>query len=54
MDKVFVGKEATVLNGKCAGITGMVVGADSESKEVEIRVEVGTYITTGYENITQD
>ena len=54
MEKVFVGKEATVLNGKCAGVTGMVVGADSESKTVEIRIEVGTYITTGYNNIIQD
>ncbi|MCE5220156.1 MAG: hypothetical protein LLF98_02515 [Clostridium sp.] len=54
MNKVFVGKEATILNGKCAGITGMVVGANSEDKMVEIRVEVGTYISTTYENISQE
>lgn len=53
MKKVFVGKEATVLNGKCAEIMGMVIGADSEDRTVEIRVEPGTYITTTYDNITQ-
>lgn len=51
MKSVFVGMDATIIKGKCAGITGMVVGADSQN--AEIRVEPGTYITTSYENITQ-
>jgi hypothetical protein len=54
MKKVFIGKEATVLNGNCAGIAGMVVGANSEDRTVEIRVETGTYIATTYDNIAQD
>jgi hypothetical protein len=54
MKSVFVGKEATIAIGKCAGISGMVVGANSEKNTVEIHVEKGTYITTTYDNITQN
>lgn len=54
MKKVFVNKEATILNGKCAGITGIVVGANSVENTVEIEVESGTYITTTFQNISQD
>jgi len=50
---VFVGKEATIIDGACAGITGMVVGANSRKNTVEIRVEPGTYITTTYEKVFQ-
>lgn len=49
---VFVGQEATILNGKCSGITGMVIGADSNENTVEIDVE-GATIFTAYDNITQ-
>lgn len=52
LKSVFVGKEATILSGKCAGITGMVVGADSNT--AEIRVEPDTYIITTYDNIAQE
>ncbi len=54
MEKVFVGKEATILKGKCIGITGMVVGANSIENIVEIEVEPDTYITTTYQNISQE
>lgn len=52
MKSVFVGKEATIISGKCTGITGMVVGADSNT--AEIRVEPDTYIITTYDNIAQE
>lgn len=48
LKSVFVGKEATILSGKCAGITGMVVGADSNT------AEISTYIITTYDNIAQE
>lgn len=54
MKKVFVGKEATIITGLCTGIKGMVVGANSKEKWVEIEVEEGTYITTTYEKISQE
>lgn len=54
MKSVFVGKNATILNGKCSGITGLVVGADSKDHTVEIEIEKDTYVTTSYENISQE
>lgn len=54
MKSIFVGKEATITNGKCTGITGMVVGTNSQENWVEIKVEEGTFITTARENITQN
>lgn len=53
MDKVFVGKEATIIDGNCAGITGKVVGADSVKNTVELEVEPSTYITTTFEKVWQ-
>lgn len=53
LKSIFVGKEATIIDGDCAGITGMVVGANSLENTVEIRVEPGTYITTTYERVYQ-
>lgn len=54
MEKVFVGKEATILHGKCAGISGTVFGANWEENTVEIKVGTDTYITTTYQNISQE
>lgn len=54
MKSIFVGKEATIIDGNCAGITGMVVGANSKKNTVEIEVEPGTYITTTYERVSQE
>jgi len=54
MTKVFVNKEATILNGKCAGISGMVVGANSVENTVEIEVEEGTCIITTFQNVFQE
>jgi hypothetical protein len=51
LKSVFVGVEATIIKGKCAGITGMVVGADSQN--AEIKVEPGTRIVIDYSNINQ-
>lgn len=53
MKSIFVGKEATIIDGNCAGITGIVVSANSVENTVEIRVESGTYITTTYEKVFQ-
>ena len=53
MKSIFVGKETTIVDGNCAGITGMVVGANSKKNTVEIEVEPGTYITTTYEKVYQ-
>lgn len=54
MDKVFVGKEATILYGKCASILGVVVGANWKENTVEIKVGTDTYITTTYQNVFQE
>ena len=53
LKSVFVGKEATIIDGNCAGIKGMVVSANSVENTVEIRVEPGTYIITTYEKVYQ-
>ena len=50
---IFVGREATIIDGHCAGITGMVISADSDDNTVKIEVEPGTYITATYEKIYQ-
>ncbi len=54
MEKVFVGKEATILYGKCSGISGKVVGANWEENTVEIKVGTDTYIITTYNNMFQE
>ncbi|MDD3040816.1 hypothetical protein [Bacteroides sp.] len=53
MNSIFIGWEATIIDGNCAGITGMVVGANSQENTVEIQVEPGTYITTTYDRVYQ-
>lgn len=53
MIRVFVGKNATILKGKCAGITGLVVGANSVTRKVELEIESGNYFTTNFDNIDQ-
>jgi len=53
MNKICVGKEARILTGKCAGIVGLVVGANSLDHSVELKIEDGNYFTTTYDNISQ-
>ena len=54
MNRVFVGREATIIGGPAKGISGIVVMANSIDRQVEIRLGEGTYISTSYDNITQD
>lgn len=54
MEKVFVGNKVTILNGKCAGISGTIVGTDSIGYVVKIRVDDETCIETKSYNIKQE
>lgn len=53
MKSVFVGKEATIIKGKCAGLSGTVVGANSVTKKISIELESGSTIVTSWENVEQ-
>lgn len=49
---VFVGREATIVNGACAGIAGIVVYANSVEDSVIIKADKDTYIAVAFENIS--
>lgn len=39
---IYVGKEAKIIKGKCAGLSGIVVGANSITKKISIELESGS------------
>lgn len=52
--KVFVSAPAKIIKGKCAGIKGKLVDANSETRQIEIMVDPDTTIKTKWDNITQE
>ncbi len=51
--KVFVGKEATIVSGACTGIAGTCIYANSIANSVIIKADKDTYIAVTFENIAQ-
>lgn len=54
MKPIYVNKSATITEGILAGISGRVVGADSEEGRVDIEVEEGTYASISRDKVTQE
>jgi len=52
--KVFVSAPAKIIKGKCAGIKGKLVYANSETREVKVMVDPDTTISTKWDNIAQE
>ncbi|WES36042.1 hypothetical protein P0092_09290 [Ruminiclostridium papyrosolvens DSM 2782] len=48
-----VNDTAKIKTGPCAGIEGLVTGADFQLYRVTMRLSDGTYIETNWENVQQ-
>lgn len=53
MKPIYVNRSATVLSGPLAGITGLVVGADSMESEVTLQVDASSYVIIHWDNVKQ-
>lgn len=54
MKPIYVNRSATVVDGPLAGITGLVVGADSIESEITLQVDESSYVIIHWDNVKQE
>ncbi|MFB6364270.1 hypothetical protein ACFCP7_09425 [Paenibacillus elgii] len=54
MRPIVINKDASIIEGLLAGMSGRVIGADASYNEVLIEIERGTVVTIDRERVHQD